>query len=206
MRQVILLTPPGRAPGPDAADLAGLAGAMGGSAALTAWHRTHPDQAVAYIHGERHDLWWEFLLSSSFRWQAHLHGMTAEAARRRQNRLLTALGILPCLNRRIDDLTPAQRALADLAVALLPGPRILVWEEPFRVLSGPERAAAVCLVRTLAETEGLTVVAVAAEHPGLTEEELHRERALETWPGHAGRSHSRRTAGRRTASGGADWA
>jgi ABC-type taurine transport system ATPase subunit len=205
MREVILLTRPGQAPAPETIDLAGLAGPLGGASALEQWRRVHPETPVAYSHGERHDLWWEFLLANSFRWQAHLHGLAPEAARRRQNRLAAALGLLPCLGRPVEALTPGQRALADLAVALLPSPRILVWEEPFRLLQGGDRAAAVRLVRTLARTEELTLVAVAAEPPGLIEEVLNGERAIETRTGHAGRGPGSRTAGRRAAAGGS-WA
>lgn len=65
------------------------------------------------------------------------------------------------------DLTAAERSLADLAVALLPGPDLLVWEEPAAHLSGADRDRAARAVLELCRRESITVLAVAAEPAGL---------------------------------------
>jgi|GEM_PF-1836888 len=176
------------------ADLAARALAEGGRSALEAWlhggmaactaapvrpaaRTSAPERdapgaqlmaagAVAYVHGERHDLWWEFTLEASFRWQAHLCRMRPEVYQQRLRHLTRALGLEGVLGREVAGLTHGTRALADLAVALLPYPRLLLWEEPFYLMSQGE---ATCAVRLL-EAEhagGLAVVAVAREKPGL---------------------------------------
>lgn len=125
-------------------------------------------QRAAHVHGERHDLWWEFTLEASFRWQAHLHRLRPELYQQRLHRLTRALGLDGLLAREVAGLTHTSRALADLAVALLPRPALLLWEEPFYLLGQEEAARAVRLVRELHD-EGMALVAVAAEPPGLTD-------------------------------------
>lgn len=145
----------------------------GGRQALVQWsaakqaeagHR--PRSGGAHVHGERHDLWWEFNLEASFRWQAHLHRIRPADYQRRLHRLTRALGLEGLLSREVAALTHSSRALADLAVALLPRPALLLWEEPFYLLGQADAARAVRLVREM-HAEGMALVAVAANPPGL---------------------------------------
>jgi ABC-type uncharacterized transport system ATPase subunit len=153
-------------------DLAASARQLGGRQALARWApagsraRRLGAPRVAHVHGERHDLWWEFTLEASFRWQAHLHRLRPEVYQGRIRRLTRALGIEGLLSREVASLTHPGRALADLAVALLPQPDLLLWEEPFYLLGQGDAAKAARLVRALHE-EGMAVVALAAQPPGL---------------------------------------
>lgn len=154
------------------ADLAARALGHGGRTALSAWlddgdglWLTAPG-AVAYVHGERHDLWWESTLEASFRWQAHLCRMRPEVYQQRLRHLTRALGLEGVLGREVTGLTHGTRALADLAVALLPYPRLLLWEEPFYLMSQAEAERAVRLVESV-HAGGMSLVAVAREKPGL---------------------------------------
>ena len=152
------------------ATLARRALAAGGLQALAA---SGVSRAV-HVHGERHDLWWEFSLEASFRWQAHLHRLRPEVYQQRLRRLTGALGLEGLLSREVAGLTHSSRALADLAVALLPRPALLLWEEPFYLLGQAEAARTVRLVREL-HAEGMALVAVAAEPPGLTDLEARAD-------------------------------
>lgn len=153
-------------------DLAEAAVKHGGRRALAQWGPAHPRMGrrgalqVAHVHGERHDLWWEFSLEASFKWQAHLHRMRPDGYQMRMRRLTRALGIEGLLSREVASLTHAGRALADLAAALLPQPDLLLWEEPFYLLGQADAARAADLVRAL-HAEGMAVVALAAQPPGL---------------------------------------
>lgn len=153
-------------------DLAALTRALGGRAALEAWAGPAGGSAArdgtASVHGERHDLWWEFTLEASFRWQAHLCRLPAHVYRRRLHRLTRALGLEGLLQREVSSLTHGTRALADLAVALLQEPRLLLWEEPFYYMSPAEAARAVRLVEA-EHLAGMALVAVAREAPGLAD-------------------------------------
>ena len=204
-RETAIWAPPGRQPQPLFAKLAETARAGGGLAALAQWRHALEGQRVAYVHGQRHDLWWEFDLASSFQWQAQLHQMQPDKYRQRLQALTGALEIGHLLTYQVGELTPAQRALADLAVALLPRPRLLIWEEPFALLDDLSGARASELVRVLTTVEGLTVILVAGSAPGLKKEWHHdgsdEARALDRFVG----THTW-AAGRRTAAGGTLWA
>jgi ABC-2 type transport system ATP-binding protein len=179
---MVVWNPPGRTPLPNLTDLLAEARRLGGASALTEYWQEQPCRS-AYVHGERHDLWWEFALSASFRWQAHIWRLAPEDARRRTYRLALALGLLTLLDRPVEGLTPAQRARANLAVALLPKPDLLVWEEPFCHLAGADCARAGRLVRQLNRTEGLTVVAVSGDPLGLERLDLPPVHVLKAVPG-----------------------
>lgn len=93
---------------------------------------------IAQLHGERHDLWWEFPLIASFRWQAYLHNLEEALWQRRLAHLATALGLRCRLDCPVGELSPSERAQANLALALLPRPDVLVWQEPPTCLSPAE--------------------------------------------------------------------
>lgn len=114
------------------------------------------DQVIR-VDGSGRGLWWEFPLACSFQWQAHVWRLPPDLSRRRALRLARALGLSALLPRRVADLTPEERALADLAVALLPRPDVLVWAGLHRYLSAPALARAWRLVRRLQAADGLTV-------------------------------------------------
>lgn len=166
-RQMVVWYTIGGKPLLPALELAERVAQQGGAGALPAWRNAWPDRRLAYVHGGRHDLWWEFRVFDSFRWQAQVYRLAPDLWRRRMQRLCTALGIDPLLDRRVEELTASERALADLAVALLPRPEVLLWEEPLAVLSDRDGQSAIDLVRELTRTDGLVVVATAAEAPGL---------------------------------------
>lgn len=201
-REVAIWTPPGRRPSAQTLALADMARELGGAAALS---RYTGDRRTAYIHGERHDLWWEFALEHSFRWQGHVNGMAPDLVRQRMRDLCDALRLTPLLRQRGEELQPGERARADLAAALLPKPQVLLWEEPYRLLRGEDRRIADQLLRMLGALEGLTVIAVAAERPGLREDVQHEQQYSGRSGGAGGRAGARRAGGRSVA-GGALWA
>ncbi|HYF93749.1 MAG TPA: hypothetical protein VD969_16155 [Symbiobacteriaceae bacterium] len=199
-RKIDIWTPPGQEPSAGALGLAAAVGALGGAAAVARWQAVNPATALGYAHGVRHDLWWEFNLAASFEWQARVSRLHPIFWRQRLARLAGLFNLVPLLERPVESLTPAERARANLAVALLPQPDLLVWEEPFRALPGRERMQLCRIVRRLCRTEGLTVVmAVTLKEDGLD------GREDESWIGHS--YHGRRPgpARRRAAASGSLW-
>lgn len=128
-----------------------------GARIVETWLREHPGCRAAYVHAQRHDLWWEFRLVDSFRWQGHICRMRPALARQRMLKLCALLGLTPLLERPVSELTAVERTLADLAVALLPQPDLLVWEE-----ASPGIARR---VYNLCRVEGIALVTVG-EAPG----------------------------------------
>ena len=200
-RQVGIWTPPGQRPSAGALGLAAMAGALGGARALARWQAEHPEAAAGYAHGERHDLWWEFDLSASFKWQAHVSRLNPLYGQQRLLKLARLFALTDLLGRPVESLTPGEQARANLAVALLPQPDLLVWEEPFRTMPGREWMQLCRIVRRLCRTEGLTVIMVAA-----LKEETQHERQHETWADHLRSGRRPGVAGRPTPATGALWA
>lgn len=163
MRRAVTVWPPSA----EMAALETVARESGGLGALR-WARTHfPDVKVAYLHGGRHDLFWEFRLVDSLRWQAHLNGLAPALFQARSRHLVKELGLLPVLNRTVEELRPSQRARADLAAALLPEPDLLIWEEPFALLTSAERVRVSSVIRQHCCAKGLMVLALATEEAEL---------------------------------------
>lgn len=205
-RTVVLWSPPGKTPTRPVRSLAASlrTGDLTAASALVAWQQDCPALRAAYVHGDRHDLWWEFPLAASFRWQAHIARMSTEAYRLRLAELAGALDLQPLLSRSVEELTPGERARADLAVALLARPRVLIWEEPFANLQGADRTLATQLVRILCATEDLQALLINAEP-------LAKEDACHDGTDEAGADHARglaanRSSGRWAAAGGSRWA
>lgn len=119
---------------------------------------------IAHLHGERHDLWWEFPLIDSFRWQAYVHNLEEARWPRRLARLATALGLRCRLDCRVENLSPSERARANLALALLSRPDLLVWHEPPTCLSSAEWAQ---VHRLLRRRRGLRVIFLPAKDGAL---------------------------------------
>lgn len=197
-RQIRIWMPPGQQPREGLLALAAEAGARGGSAAVARWQADHPGTAITYAHGQRHDLWWEFQLAASFRWQAHVSRLNPGYGRQRLVRLAGLFGLSDLLGRRVETLTAAERSRANLAVALLPQPDVLVWEDPGHGLSETEWIHLSRTVRRHCRTEGLTVVMIAEEGtPHVCEDEV--------WPDRPGDGSHAWGAGDRAASAGPVW-
>lgn len=163
MRRVVTVLPPS----PELMAVAEVAREVGGAGARRWLRANRPAWKVAYLHGDRHDLFWEFRLIDSLRWQAHLNGLPPALFRERCQRLAKALGLLAVLNRPVEALTPAQQALADLAAALLPSPDVLLWEDPALLLSPLDQMRVSSLIRQQCGTAGLIFLAVSDHEAGL---------------------------------------
>lgn len=166
-QELTLWSPSGRKTSRDSLKLAALVRELGAHDAAARWRESTPHLDLAHVHGERHDLWWEFALSASFRWQSHLSRLTPEFCQGRIRKLTWGLGLERLLEQPVQVLTPAERVRANLAVALLPQPDLLLWEEPFCQVAQQDAAWLSDFVRSLVRTEGLSVVAVATREPGL---------------------------------------
>lgn len=101
------------------------------------------------LSGARCDLWWEFALVDSFRWEALIQGLADAPFQSRLCQVTEALDMAGLLHLPVEALTPAQRARASLGAALLVRPSLLIWEEPFAQIEPRERPALIRAIRQL---------------------------------------------------------
>jgi len=74
------------------------------------------------------------------------------------NRILESVNLLDRANHIAGSLSHGDQRILEIAIALGNEPRILVLDEPTAGMSPDETAATMALIRTLAETQGLTIL------------------------------------------------
>lgn len=164
---VFVLTSPQTHLEPPLTDLVAAWRSTESPAPLRVWQEALPNRQIAWVDGRRHGLWWEFALKHSFRWQGHVTGLSSAECRDRTLDLAFRFQVNQLLDERVEELTPAEQARADLAVALLGSPDLLIWEEPFALLPMADRRQVADAVRDLVRRSDLTVVAASRSPQGL---------------------------------------
>jgi ABC-2 type transport system ATP-binding protein len=110
------------------------------------------------VFGQRTQLWWDLPLRESFELIGHLYRMPAADRSARLDRLSEVLGLGPLLAVPVRALSLGQRMRAELAAAVLPGPRVLFLDEPTIGLDVEAKAAVRDFLRELNRAEGTTVI------------------------------------------------
>jgi ABC-2 type transport system ATP-binding protein len=113
---------------------------------------------IGVVFGQRSQLWWDLPLRESFELIGHLYRMPAADRSVRLDRLSEVLGLGPLLAAPVRSLSLGQRMRAELAAAVLPGPRVLFLDEPTIGLDVEAKAAVRDFLRELNRVEGTTVI------------------------------------------------
>jgi viologen exporter family transport system ATP-binding protein len=113
---------------------------------------------IGVVFGQRSQLWWDLPLRESFELIGHLYRMPAAERSARLERLSEVLGLGPLLAVPVRALSLGQRMRAELAAAVLPGPRVLFLDEPTIGLDVEAKAAVRDFLRELNRAEGTTVI------------------------------------------------
>ncbi len=106
-------------------------------------------QRIGYL-AETVPLYAEHRVEEMMLFQARLHGMSRKDARQRIPEVLERVGILDRRRQLIGHLSRGLRQRAGLAVALLPGPEVLILDEPTSGLDPLQRLEVRKLIRELA--------------------------------------------------------
>jgi ABC-2 type transport system ATP-binding protein len=86
--------------------------------------------AIGYLPAER-GLYPQLRLVEQLVYLGELHGLPINDAHREAERWLDRFGMRGFRSRRINSLPPADQQRAQLAIALMPGPEVLAFDEPF---------------------------------------------------------------------------
>lgn len=82
------------------------------------------------VMGQRTQLWWEIPAQETFRLNQAIYGLSEAEYRRNLDELVTLLELSECLSVPVKKLSLGQRMRAELAVALLHRPALLLLDEP----------------------------------------------------------------------------
>jgi ABC-2 type transport system ATP-binding protein len=133
--------------------LAGYLPATSGSASIAGFDVLRQSiqvrKRIGYLP-EAVPLYREHRVVEMLRFQARLHGMSRADARRRIGEVLERVGLSDRRRELIGNLSRGLRQRAGLAVALLPGPEVLILDEPTSGLDPLQRIEVRGLVRDLA--------------------------------------------------------
>lgn len=113
---------------------------------------------IAVVFGQRTELWWDHPVSSSFRWKKSIWRIDDDAYARQVHTLRERFNLGPIWNSLARDLSLGQRMRADLALALLPDPQLLLLDEPTLGLDVEARMAMLNYINDLNATTGLTIL------------------------------------------------
>ncbi|MFP5317047.1 MAG: ATP-binding cassette domain-containing protein [Acidimicrobiia bacterium] len=113
---------------------------------------------LGVVFGQRSSLWWDLPLHDSFDLVGRLYRMPRPDLGRRLGDLSDLLDLGPLMEVPVRALSLGQRMRAELAAAILPGPAVLVLDEPTIGLDVEAKAAVRTFLAEMNRTEGTTVV------------------------------------------------
>ena len=105
----------------------------GGASVLgyTPWERKPAFQKqFSLVMGQRSQLWWEIAAQETFRLNQKIYELEESEYRHSLHELTGLLGLEDCLNVPVKKLSLGQRMRAELGVALLHRPKLLLLDEP----------------------------------------------------------------------------
>lgn len=120
--------------------------------------RVHYVGKIAVVFGQRTELWWDHPVSSSFAWKKTTWQIPEDKYRKKEAVLRARFDLDPIWNSLARDLSLGQRMRADLAMALLPEPELLLLDEPTLGLDVSARLSMLNFIRDLNHDEGLTIL------------------------------------------------
>ena len=142
--------------------LAGILTPTGGTCTvdgLTPWRDRRRHAAhIGVVFGQRTQLWWDLPVVESFELLQRVYRVPDAQFRRNRERMVELLRLGPLLDTPVRQLSLGQRMRADLAAALLHGPKLLFLDEPTIGLDAAAKLAMRDFVRTLNREEAVTVV------------------------------------------------
>jgi ABC-2 type transport system ATP-binding protein len=115
-------------------------------------------RVIGFVSGDERSWYWRISGRQNLEFFAVLHGVARRHAGEHASRMLTAVGLDDVADRRVDRYSSGMRARLAVARALLPKPRVVLMDEPFRNLDPAAAAGARDLVRELASADHAAVL------------------------------------------------
>ena len=126
---------------------------------------------IGVVFGQRTELWWDHPVAATFAWRRTVWGIPDDVYRRSLAFARELLGLDPFWSASARELSLGQRMRADLALALVGEPELLLLDEPTIGLDALVKREVLEAIRTLNRERALTVVITSHDMPDL--EQLH---------------------------------
>lgn len=95
------------------------------------WKREHPFlKQIALIMGQRNQLWWDLPAIESFNLQADIYDVPKDVYKKRLASLTDLLELDKLMSTAVRKLSLGERMKCEIAVALIPQPKVLLLDEP----------------------------------------------------------------------------
>lgn len=120
--------------------------------------RTSLVTRIGVVFGQRTELWWDHSVEASFEWKRVVWGIPQDHYAAALSRLRPLLDLDPFLHTAARELSLGQRMRADLAMALLHQPELLLLDEPTLGLDVLAKRHVLEFVRELNREAGVTVI------------------------------------------------
>ena len=121
-------------------------------------HRVDVVRRLGVVFGQRTELWWDQPVSASFDWKRVVWDVPRARYDRTRDELVELLGVDELWDVLARELSLGRRMRADLALALVHEPEVLVLDEPTLGLDVLAKRTMLDLLRRLNATKGTTVL------------------------------------------------
>jgi ABC-2 type transport system ATP-binding protein len=124
---------------------------------------------IGVVFGQRTELWWDQPVAASFEWKRVVWDIPRPTYQRMLGFVTEVLGLGDLLQSLPRELSLGQKMRADLAMALLPDPQLLLLDEPTLGLDVLAKRNILAFIKTLSRERRVTVVVTSHDMSDLEE-------------------------------------
>lgn len=126
-------------------------------------------QRTGVVFGQRTELWWDQPVITSFDWKKVVWNIKDEPYRRMRDELIDLLDMAAFVNTHVRELSLGQRMRADLAMALLHEPELLLLDEPTIGMDVLAKRQIIGFLKELNRKNKMTVIVTSHDMDDLME-------------------------------------